>query len=1511
MKKFLLLLFCLLGAMGARAQNYNVTFEITDIYGQPVFDGVSVIANGMEERTKNGTGRVTFFLPDGEYTYRMYVYSQYGNTYLIADYHPFTVAGKNITIPVRFYSPLSFTVTGAGGEQIKEGVNVTIANKNGNTGYAFSNPDGNYMFYIPAGEYTFRLTVPGYPDQTGELTVADGVALDKNVSVASATHYPVVFHVTGVDETYIGNIYIYLNDVLFAGADYIDGKYTVYLPDGKYTYATNTNSTVENARYGNKRGEFTVAGKAPDPVTLSYENFSTLTVTAVDHTGAALERGSIYVSNQANFASVPLDGTGKALLHLPDGEYNYRYFPGNYGYWANLYPRQAGTLTINGAKAKTISYAMGYFPVEITQTDQNGAPYGNLVRIYKGTENSYDLVTPNNTTGKATIYLANGDYSYYAEIQGVNKTGFFTVSGAGKQLSINPADDSGYAVTFNVTGVDGQALQYGYVHTINKANGNQKNADIYDGVANIRLAGGEYSYTVHYNDYVYPAQSLAVSGNKQVDVKFADITYYSVKFTFQDNSGNPMEYMGISIHDSKGEYLQDGYTHDPGEATVMLPNGTYTYTTGGSNGFPERTGSFTVNNANPATIAISYKTGYYAANFTLTGITGDIPYGHIYIYTNEKEIAYAYVEDGEGTVYLPNGTYRYEVSIQDGYASKTGELVINNTAKNVTVSYADYYPVTFTVTGYDGKPANVNLGIFKNGEYIAGKYGEEDLTLYLPAGDYFYETGGENSGLPVKTAQFTKTAAAQTILVAYEAGLRYPVTFICKNPAGAILPSSRVALKDEYQNVSIVYTGLTGMGGVIDLPNGNYTYDASGITGQIAVRGKAQQVEITIASATVGTVEFVWVDNPSNLKLTVYNESGTEVFRGENSNYNYIVVNLPAGKYSYRAYNNGDVLTGQVEITNTPYRLYLKYDEAIKYKIDFTGKNEDGSPLDKDYFVVVYGEGGVYVRDTGLPGSLYLSPGKYTYEAMIDGGGGVSQKGSFTADKAQTVNISVKPSTLVTFNIKAEGKDAMAYIMLADGSGNPITAGSIYGSAAAEMARGTYTCKVDMPGYAAVNQPFTVGATATTVNINLTAVRVTGISLDRTAIGLLVGKNYTLHASLTPSDALNQEVTWSSDNASVAKVSASGVVTAVAAGATNIKVTSADGAKQATCSVTVSASEVAVSSITVGPTNLNMNAGTVETLKATILPAAATNQKVKWSSSNTAVASVDAYGNVMAKAEGSATITATTDDGSKTATCTVQVANVAVTGVTLAPASLNLMVDEYATLTATINPANASNQKVTWSSSAPDVASVAEGRVTALKAGSATITVTTTDGGKTATCSVTVTAKVAVTGLSLNKPTTTIVIGDNEQLTATVAPANATNTNVSWATSNEAIATVDATGTVTGVSAGTATITVSTVDGNKTATCTVTVTSETTGVEIADAPLAIMYPNPTDGAFTLAFDAPGTYRVTITNMAGKVLFRQTVSDLLKQMDISSYPAGVYLILINDGKRQSTTKIVKK
>ena len=169
-----------------------------------------------------------------------------------------------------------------------------------------------------------------------------------------------------------------------------------------------------------------------------------------------------------------------------------------------------------------------------------------------------------------------------------------------------------------------------------------------------------------------------------------------------------------------------------------------------------------------------------------------------------------------------------------------------------------------------------------------------------------------------------------------------------------------------------------------------------------------------------------------------------------------------------------------------------------------------------------------------------------------------------------------------------------------------------------------------------------------------------------------------------------------------------------------------------------------VTGVSLNTDSLTLEEGGTATLTATITPSNATDQNVTWSSDNQNVATVDQNGEVTAVSAGTATITVTTEDGSKTATCvvTVTAATVPVTGVTLSQTQASLYYNRTPNtliLTATVAPDNATNQAVTWTSSNPSVAKVENGVVTALARGTAVITATAADGsGASASCTVTV-----------------------------------------------------------------------------------------------------------------------------------------------------------------------------
>ena len=164
-----------------------------------------------------------------------------------------------------------------------------------------------------------------------------------------------------------------------------------------------------------------------------------------------------------------------------------------------------------------------------------------------------------------------------------------------------------------------------------------------------------------------------------------------------------------------------------------------------------------------------------------------------------------------------------------------------------------------------------------------------------------------------------------------------------------------------------------------------------------------------------------------------------------------------------------------------------------------------------------------------------------------------------------------------------------------------------------------------------------------------------------------------------------------------------------------------------------------------------------------------------------------------------------------------------VTGISIDRPSATIKEGETLTLVANITPANAENKSVTWSSSSEAVATVDNtGKVTGVKAGSATITATAEDGGMKATCAITVAQWV--TGISLNKTSLTLNEGEAETLVPTVSPSNAADKTLKWTTSDSSIAAVDENGKVTAVSKGNATIKAEANDGSgKYATCEVLV----------------------------------------------------------------------------------------
>lgn len=264
-------------------------------------------------------------------------------------------------------------------------------------------------------------------------------------------------------------------------------------------------------------------------------------------------------------------------------------------------------------------------------------------------------------------------------------------------------------------------------------------------------------------------------------------------------------------------------------------------------------------------------------------------------------------------------------------------------------------------------------------------------------------------------------------------------------------------------------------------------------------------------------------------------------------------------------------------------------------------------------------------------------------------------------------------------------------------------------------------------------------------------IMVSAVNLNADSVELTEGEEFQLVATISPNNADNKVVIWSTSNASVASV-LDGKVTAIKAGKATITVKSDDGGKTATCDVVVNAMVCSVTSVSLSQTTIEMTEGDEVVLTATVSPENATNKNVKWNSSDSSVATV-VDGKITALKSGTATVTVTTEDGGKTANCEVTVSALycPVESVSLNQSAIEMAERDQVTLVATVLPEKATNKNVIWNSSDTSVATVADGVVTALNVGYTTITATTEDAEKTAICDITVSKYVQPYTLSIDK----------------------------------------------------------------------------------------------------------------------------------------------------------------
>jgi uncharacterized protein YjdB len=355
-----------------------------------------------------------------------------------------------------------------------------------------------------------------------------------------------------------------------------------------------------------------------------------------------------------------------------------------------------------------------------------------------------------------------------------------------------------------------------------------------------------------------------------------------------------------------------------------------------------------------------------------------------------------------------------------------------------------------------------------------------------------------------------------------------------------------------------------------------------------------------------------------------------------------------------------------------------------------------------------------------------------------------------------------------------------------------------------------------------------IGTTAANSATGVSALSVSGdnsTSTVNSGSSITLGANSTSTSTVYPTD-----VVFTVSDSSIATITqvngTSATLTGVSSGTVTVTATSATGGFTSTRTFTIVVPTISVTSVSAVSGASSVFVGSTITLSASVSPADATNKTITWLSGATGTATVDAStGVVTGIASGTATITATTSDGSFTATKSIVVTK-PVTSISAVSGASTVGIGSTITLSASVSPADATVQTITWSSDAIGTATVdaSTGVVTGIASGTATITATTSDGSFTATKSIVVTKPV--TSISAVSGASTVLVGSTITLSASVSPADATVQTITWLSGATGTATVDAsTGVVTGVASGTATITATTADGGFTATKSITVTT--------------------------------------------------------------------------------------
>ena len=870
--------------------------------------------------------------------------------------------------------------------------------------------------------------------------------------------------------------------------------------------------------------------------------------------------------------------------------------------------------------------------------------------------------------------------------------------------------------------------------------------------------------------------------------------------------------------------------------------------------------------------------------------------------------------------------------------STTGHVTLNNGGtvvnKNQITSITSI-TANFSGTGtLKARIAYINETA-KYGEYFTLVSGSKVETGSNP---YYLELKADGGSVTINSATYCFSCTANPDAVPHDTTGEYEITFATNSNDGSNnIGSSSSSIMDQVASGSSYISSFSD-GDRIYAGKSGLKFGASGGPGSLTINFNSTNVSNEITTIDIATAQYssdsgkfnVYVNGSSSYTQLTPSAGGSVAVNGALTSLTFETTTKRAYLCGLTLNYGGSVEPGQPD-NPTAYEVGFSASDANKdtYTTNSIFANDNAllvnsiksdstqntlNPSEYNYVITnssdqvinpteKFPAEGVYTLTVSysnyIPQEITLNVGEYVYITDISA---AMTKVSFTTADILSNDLEGKLTANIEYSNDTTG-EAIAYsefaangigIKLLNPKGITYTITNPFGTA------GTWTLKV----YNLIDENMYYD-----ISLTVSAIPVTNIAMSEASISMQVEGTHQLNATVTPSNATNADYVWASADESVATVSETGLVTAVAVGGTTITATAQDGSGiYGSCTVTVTAKPATTDYDIDATTTTQVTTNSTSSVVFTNSPVTVTIAKNSSSTNaNNYVASgtnahtraysgqrftISTGGNPIglivihgtsdkgvsgftsptwtnaSKSYSGNEVTLTPIDADSDVYCTVS-GTVSFSGITvtcgggssstptyptsisLSAASSSISIGATTQLTVGYTPADTNVKNVTYSSSSESIATVSNtGLVTGIAQGSATITATaqTENGTTSATTTITVTP-IAVTSVSLSSNSETIKVGKTVTLVPTISPSNATNKNVTWSSSNTSVATVSE-GTVTGVSEGTATITVTTVSGSKTATCTVVVQAASAGGE---------------ETFTITYtDLPSTYQTGST-----------------------------------------------